>query len=94
MTGNSHRQTHREFVESEQDGARIGKRTANAIPFAQRLSCTIPEACVATGLGRTKLYELIGAGCVDTTLIGRRRLVSVQSLLYLLGREPGAQIPK
>ncbi len=54
------------------------------IPFAQRLTCTIDEACNATGLGRTKLYELIGAGCVATNTIGRRRLVSVRSLPTLL----------
>jgi hypothetical protein len=33
---------------------------AIAIPFVERLTCTIAEACEATGLGRTKLYELIG----------------------------------
>src|SRR5579875_40713 len=55
-----------------------------AIPFAQRLTRTIAEACEATGLGRTKLYELIGAGCIDTTTIGRRRLVLVSSLVALI----------
>jgi excisionase family DNA binding protein len=50
---------------------------AVAIPFAQRFSCTIAEACEVTGLGRTKLYELIGAGCLITTTVGRRRLVLV-----------------
>jgi excisionase family DNA binding protein len=54
------------------------------IPFAQRLTCTIDEACEATGLGRTKLYELIGTGHLVTTAIGRRRLVAVSSLLSLL----------
>ena len=58
--------------------------TSTAIPFAQRLSCTIAEACEATGLGRTKLYELIGGGHLDTTTIGRRRLVLVSSLLSLV----------
>jgi excisionase family DNA binding protein len=58
---------------------------AVAIPFAQRLSCTIAEACEVTGLGRTKLYELIGDGHLATTTIGRRRLVLVRSLLSLLG---------
>ncbi|MGO8866167.1 MAG: helix-turn-helix domain-containing protein [Alphaproteobacteria bacterium] len=57
---------------------------STAIPFAQRLSCTIAEACEATGLGRTKLYELIGEGLVSTTTIGRRRLVLVRSLQTLL----------
>ena len=57
---------------------------AVAIPFAQRLSCTIAEACEVTGLGRTKLYELIADGRLATTTIGRRRLVLVRSLLSLV----------
>lgn len=57
----------------------------DCIPFAQRLTCTVAEACQATGLGRTKIYELIGNGLVTTTTIGRRRLVVVQSLLSLVG---------
>jgi excisionase family DNA binding protein len=56
------------------------------IPFVDRLACTIAEACQATGLGRTKLYELMGDGHIETTTIGRRRLVLVQSLLSLLKR--------
>ena len=56
-----------------------------SIPFAQRLTCTVAEACEATCLGRTKLYELIGDGRVTTTTLGRRRLVLVQSLLALVG---------
>ncbi len=58
-----------------------------AIPFAQRLTCTIAEACEATGLGRSKLYELIGKGCLETTTIGRRRLLLVRSLRALLAVE-------
>jgi hypothetical protein len=57
---------------------------ASPIPFAQRLTCTIAQAYEVTGLGRTKLYELIGDGQVSTTTVGRRRLVLVQSLLLLL----------
>jgi len=56
-----------------------------AVPFAQRVSCTIPAALEATGLGRTKLYEEIAAGRVETVRVGRRRLVLVNSLLRLLG---------
>jgi excisionase family DNA binding protein len=44
----------------------------------------VVEACDATGIGRTKLYELIGDGQLETTTIGRRRLVLVRSLLSLL----------
>lgn len=56
----------------------------STMPFAQRLTCTIDDACEVTGLGRTKLYELIGARRIATTTIGRRRLVVVRSLLVLL----------
>jgi excisionase family DNA binding protein len=59
-------------------------REPKTIPFAERLTCTINEAREATGLGRTKLYELIGAGHLATTTVGRRRLVVVRSLLSLL----------
>lgn len=57
---------------------------SSSMPFAQRLTCTIDDACEVTGLGRTKLYELIGAGRIVTTTIGRRRLIVVRSLLALL----------
>ena len=57
---------------------------SQTVPFAQRLTCTINEACEMTGLGRTKLYELIGDGHLATTTVGRRRLVVVRSLLSLL----------
>ena len=67
-------------------GAAADKQMPNhRVPFAQRLTCTVAEACEVTGLGRTKLYELIGDGRVTTTTVGRRRLVIVQSLLALVG---------
>ena len=62
-----------------------------AIPFAARLSCTIEEACQATGIGRTKLYEEIGAGRVETMSIGKRRLILVRSLVNLI--DPKAALP-
>jgi excisionase family DNA binding protein len=61
-------------------------REAKTIPFAERLSCTIDEACEATGLGRTKLYELIATGQLIATTVGRRRLVMVRSLFTLLDK--------
>jgi excisionase family DNA binding protein len=57
---------------------------SQTVPFAQKLTCTVNEACEMTGLGRTKLYELIGDGHLATTTVGRRRLVVVRSLLSLL----------
>jgi excisionase family DNA binding protein len=68
------------------DGTNLVERVTGPgrIPFAQRLTCTIAEACEVTGLGRTKLYELIGHGQITTTTIGRRRLVQIRSLLSLI----------
>src|SRR5262245_34149314 len=54
------------------------------IPFAQRLTTAINDAGEVSGLGRTKLCELIGAGHLVTTTVGCRRLVVVRSLLSLL----------
>ena len=76
----------------EEDGRRpprnpfspTNDRNGKVVPFSERLSCTVDEACVVTGLGRTKLYELIGSGQLITTTIGRRRLVIVRSLLQLV----------
>jgi excisionase family DNA binding protein len=56
-----------------------------SVPFVERVTCTIAEACSAAGLGRTTLYELISVGALETVTIGRRRLVRVSSLLKLLG---------
>ncbi|WP_408851440.1 helix-turn-helix domain-containing protein [Acidiphilium sp. AL] len=57
------------------------------IPFADRLTCTIADACAAIGLGRTKVYELIADKKLSTISIGRRRLVLVASLKTLIGNE-------
>lgn len=56
------------------------RRRESNVPFVERLTCTINDACAATGLGRTKLYELISEGLVETTTAGRRRLIFVASL--------------
>jgi excisionase family DNA binding protein len=58
----------------------IGPHADGKVPFAERLTCSIAEACDVTGLGRTKLYELIGQRAIATTTVGRRRLVIIQSL--------------
>ena len=60
---------------------RAPRTAAQEIPFMQRLTCTIKEACKVSGLGRTKLYELIDHGALKTSTVGRRRLVHVPSLI-------------
>ena len=68
-------------VQHKPHGLRNANPPVPRIPFRQRPTCTIKEACSAAGLGRTKLYELINGGALKTTTIGRRRLVLVSSLL-------------
>lgn len=58
--------------------------SGSTIPFVERPTCTVAEACSAVGFGKTKLYELIDGGEVDSIRIGRRRLIRVPSLLRLL----------
>ncbi|SDC38530.1 DNA binding domain-containing protein, excisionase family [Bradyrhizobium brasilense] len=55
------------------------------IPFVQRPSCTVREACAATGLSRTTIYEAIAARALVSKTVGRRRLINVPSLLSLVG---------
>ena len=70
-------------IEASTGAAR--KFASSTIPFVERPTCTIAEACSAVGFGKTKLYELIDGGEVDSIRIGRRRLVRVPSLLRFLG---------
>jgi hypothetical protein len=60
--------------------------TPRGMPFSERPTCSIAEACNAAGFGRTKLYELFDGGAVKTVKVGRRRLVHVPSLLSFLGQ--------
>jgi hypothetical protein len=63
-----------------------------AIVVPKQGFCALSTSSVkfGTGLGRTKLYELIGDGHLATTTVERRRLVVVRSLLSLL--EPNTSV--
>jgi hypothetical protein len=58
--------------------------TGPTIRFADRLTCTVAEPCMPTGLGHARLYELVGADPLAMSTTGGRRLVLVPSLLELL----------
>jgi len=72
--------------ESSSHTGSLGEQVVNrnTIRFEERPTCTIKEACTAVGLGKTKFYELIGGGAVESVKVGRRRLVRVPSLLKYL----------
>lgn len=49
------------------------------------VTTTIAGTKAALGLGRTKIYELIAAGQLETVKIGARTLVRTDSIRKLVG---------
>jgi excisionase family DNA binding protein len=49
----------------------------------QALLISITDAAKALGIGRSKAYELIAEGRLETVTIGRRRLVRTDSVRAL-----------
>jgi excisionase family DNA binding protein len=63
----------------------------SSIPFDERLTCSVAEACSAVGLSRAMIYQLIAGGAVESLTIGRRRLIKVPSLKRLVDSRSVAQ---
>ena len=55
------------------------------------LAVSVEEAERLSGIGRTKLYELLGRGAIKSRKVGRRRLVIVWSLRAFLEAEDGEE---
>lgn len=55
--------------------------------FRRPLTVRIHEACRLTGIGRSKLYELIAAGEIQVIKVGAITLVPVWSLTSFLRRK-------
>jgi excisionase family DNA binding protein len=51
------------------------------------LTVRIPVAVQLTGIGRSKIYELIAAGRLDTVKVGASTLITVASLRRLVQRQ-------
>lgn len=49
-----------------------------------KFAFTIAEACHAIGIGRSKLYELIGQKRIATRKIGSRTIIPAESLRALV----------
>lgn len=58
----------------------------------ERLAYTIADACRALGVGKTKLYALIGAGRLDARSLGKKTLITAESVQRLLDSLPRAPI--
>jgi excisionase family DNA binding protein len=57
--------------------------------FSRPLAVRIREACRLTGIGRSKLYELIAAGEIEIVKVGTISLVPMASLTSFLERRTG-----
>jgi excisionase family DNA binding protein len=53
------------------------------------ITVRVREACRLSGIGRSKLYELIAAGEIETIKVGTITLVPVISLTRFLQRKAG-----
>lgn len=56
----------------------------NKQPPVDCISVTVKRASEITGIGPTKLYELLAAGAISGTKIGGRRLLHFASLKKLI----------
>jgi excisionase family DNA binding protein len=68
----------------------ISEKTISTIEPA-RLTVRIPTAMEMLGIGRSKLYELIGSGEIETIKIGKATLVIIQSLHSFVRRQRAAR---
>jgi excisionase family DNA binding protein len=51
------------------------------------ITATIGEFCRLSGLGRTKVYELLGDGTLASITFGKRRLIIIDSYRALIERQ-------
>ncbi len=57
-----------------------GSRRASPAEATPPICVRIPEACRLTGIGRSKMYELIAAGEIETIKVGTITLVPLAAL--------------
>jgi excisionase family DNA binding protein len=60
--------------------------------MSEVLAHTIADATKISGIGRTTLYEAIGAGKIEARKAGNRTLIPAQSLRSFLDNLPQADI--
>jgi excisionase family DNA binding protein len=56
------------------------------------IAYTIPDAVRVSGIGRTTLYKLIGAGEIEARKVGNRTLIPADSLRAYIDTRPAADI--
>lgn len=74
------------------NGASSGDTSQLSLPFQKEgpgsalepITVRLPDVMRMTGLGRSKIYELIASGDIETIKIGRCTLFPVESLHRLI----------
>ncbi|MFQ3895928.1 excisionase [Sphingobium sp. GW456-12-10-14-TSB1] len=61
-----------------------------ALPPPDPICVRVNEAARMIGVGRTKLYELIAAGEIETVKLGKATRITTASLHDLVRRQRGA----
>jgi len=69
----------------------LGARGPPAAGFGDEYSCGVTEFLRRVGFGRTKLYELIDAGEIETFLLDGKRMVVIASWLAYVARRQAAE---
>jgi excisionase family DNA binding protein len=64
----------------------VPNMVVQASPNTDRLAVSVGRATHMSGLGRTKIYEALGAGDLSSIKIGSRRLILVDDLRDWLAR--------
>lgn len=52
----------------------------------EKVLLTVPEVMAATSLGRTKLYEILKSGTLESIKVGGKRLVAPAALAEWVAR--------
>ena len=73
-------------VEGIQLGLPSGTPATPARTSVQPITVRIAEATRLTGIGRSKLYELMASGDLETVKVGRCTLIPMDSLCALIER--------
>lgn len=60
-----------------------------SISTLTRLTVRVPDALTMLGIGRTKLYALMGAGEIEAIKIGKATLILVESVEAFVARQRG-----
>lgn len=69
---------------SSENASEAAEKVRRMAPQVAPITVRIPDACRMIGIGRSKMYELIQEGRIETVKLGTSTLVVVESLITLV----------